>query len=309
MKTNLFFPGQGSQFEGMGLDFYRNYKTYKEIIDSASALSGINLLDVLEDRSKLDDTQNAQIAIFTMSYSITRLLAEEGIHMDAVLGMSLGEYGALTHAGVLSFTDTLMMLRKRSSLMQEAARETKGFLAAVSFLETGAVKEAIQGLDGVWISNINAQNQTVVGGESCKMEEFERRVREKGGKKITYLNVSGAFHTPLMESAGKAFREFLEDFELHPGSIPVVSNFKGDFYEEGDDKRDILSRHIYSKVLLSSCVSRLGTEEEDTNIILGPGKAMASILKQNKAKGQVLVINNVEDFSEAVRTLKEKTNG
>lgn len=309
MKTNLFFPGQGSQFEGMGLDFYRNYKTYKEIIDRASALSGINLLDVLEDQLKLDDTQNAQIAIFTMSYGITKLLEEERISMDAVLGMSLGEYGALTHAGVLSFTDTLMILRKRSSLMQEASRETKGFLAAVSFLKTGAVKEAIEGLEGVWISNINAQNQTVVGGETGKMEEFEKRVREKGAKKVTYLNVSGAFHTPLMESAGKAFREFLEDFELHPGSIPVVSNFKGDFYEEGDDKKDILSRHIYSKVLLFSCISKLMTEDEDTNVLLGPGKAIASILKQNKAKGQVLIINTVEDFIAAVRSLKEKTNG
>lgn len=309
MKTNLFFPGQGSQYAQMGLDFYRNYKTYKNIIDQVSALTGIDLLSVLEDASKLNETENAQIAIFTMSYGITRLLEEEGIPMDSALGMSLGEYGALTLAKVLTYEDTLRLLRKRSELMQKASRETEGFLAAVSFMENESVYEALEGLDNVWISNINADNQTVVGGELQMREEFERRIREKGGKKITYLQVSGAFHTPLMQAAGVAFKAYLDEFNLHQAKIPVLSNFKGDFYETEDDVREILSKHIYSTVLLSRCIEKLETKEEDLNIVLGPGKAMASILKQNKAEGQTIIINSVEDYKNAVEILKERLNG
>lgn len=309
MKTNLFFPGQGSQYAQMGLDFYRNYKTYKNIIDQVSELTGIDLLSILEDASKLNETENAQIAIFTMSYGITRLLEEEGIPMDSALGMSLGEYGALTLAKVLSYEDTLKLLRKRSELMQKASRETEGFLAAVSFMDNENVYEALEGLDNVWISNINAANQTVVGGELQMREEFENRIKEKGGKKITYLQVSGAFHTPLMKPAGLAFKTFVDEFELKQAKIPVLSNYKGDFYENGDDVKEILSRHIYSTVLLSRCIEKLDTKEEDMNIVLGPGKAMASILKQNKANGQTLIINSVEDYRSAVEILKERLNG
>ena len=309
MKTNLFFPGQGSQYAQMGLDFYRNYKTYKNIIDQVSELEGIDLLSILEDASKLNETENAQIAIFTMSYGITRLLEEEGIPMDSALGMSLGEYAALTLAEVLSYEDTLKLLRKRSELMQKASRETEGFLAAVSFMENDAVKDALDGLEKVWISNMNAANQTVVGGELQMKDEFEKRIKEKGGKKITYLQVSGAFHTPLMKTAGVAFKTYLDEFSLKQAKIPVLSNFKGDFYENEDDVKEILSKHIYSTVLLSCCIEKLDTKEEDMNIVLGPGKAMASILKQNKANGQTIIINSVEDFKTAVEILKERRNG
>ncbi|MBO1265683.1 ACP S-malonyltransferase [Proteiniclasticum sp. SCR006] len=304
MKINLMFPGQGAQFTGMGLDFYNEYEQYRALLNEASSVSGLNLLEILEDEEKLSETENTQIAIFTMSYGIAGLLRKEGIQADHALGLSLGEYGALTYGGALSVSDTTKLLRRRSDLMQLSAEERKGFLAAVSFMELAQVEEAVHGISGVSISNYNAPKQTVVGGDMEKKAEFEENIRTLGGKKITYLPVSGAFHTKLMESAATRFRDELKEFAINDPEIAVLSNFKGDFYERGDDYREILAKHIDHPVRLSDCLERLGSTEEDVHILLGPGKALQSILKQNGVKGRFYVVNTVEDFKKTVSELK-----
>lgn len=309
MKINLHFPGQGAQFKSMGLDFYEKYSTYRALIHEAGLLCGMDLVSVLNDEEKLSETENAQIAIFTMSYGIAQLLKEEGITGDHALGLSLGEYGALTYAGAMDRQDTLRLLKRRSFLMQKASEENRGFLAAVSFMPRDDVREALSGLTGVSISNCNAFNQNVVGGRFELKGEFERRIRERGGKKITFLNVSGAFHTPLMESAAVKFRDYLELFNFTHPKVPVLSNLKGDFYSEEDSMKETLTQHIHKPVLLDSCLSKLESGDEDIHILLGPGKALGSILKQNKIKGQVFTINEVDDLLKAVEGIKECQNG
>lgn len=309
MKINLHFPGQGAQFKTMGLDFYEKYSTYKDLIDEAGSISGMDLVSVLQDEEKLNETENAQLAIFTMSYGIAQLLREEGITADHALGLSLGEYGALTYTGTINRQDTMRLLKRRSYLMQKASEENPGFLAAVSFLPRESVREAIEGLEGVSISNCNAPNQNVVGGKIELKDEFERRIREHGGKKITFLNVSGAFHTNLMESAAVEFKKYLDLFTFTQPEISVLSNLKGDFYCEEDAISEILKQHIHMPVLLDSCLLRLESRDEDIHILLGPGKALGSILKQNKIKGQVFTINDVKDFEDAVTRIKESQNG
>lgn len=305
MRINLMFPGQGAQFTGMGLDFYKQFKEYETLLNEASLIGGIDLIQILENENSLNETENAQIAIFTMSYGIASLLSKEGIQADQVLGLSLGEYGALTYAGALAPEDTLKILKRRSQLMQSAADEKKGFLAAVSFMEPDQVEEAVKNLPGVYISNYNSPKQTLVGGEEDSKEEFEESIRAHGGKKITYLPVSGAFHTPLMEDAATHFHEYLNDFRFMNPRVSVLSNYKGNFYQGEDDYRGILTNHIDHPVKLSDCLSRLESSDEDVHILLGPGKALGSILKQNKLKGRVYSINSVEEFNITVKELKE----
>ncbi|MFH5836617.1 ACP S-malonyltransferase [Proteiniclasticum sp. C24MP] len=309
MKINLMFPGQGAQFTGMGLDFYKEYEEYRSLIEEASSVCDVDLLEILQDEERLSETENTQIAIFTMSYGIASLLRKEGVEADHALGLSLGEYGALTYGGALNPLDTLKILRRRSDLMQEAAQETRGFLAAVSFMDLAQVEEAVNKISGVTISNYNAPKQTVVGGEVEKKAEFEEGIRALGGKKITYLPVSGAFHTPLMKKAALRFQEYLKDFTLNDPEISVLSNYKGDFYERGEDYREILTKHIDHPVKLRDCLERLDSREEDVHILLGPGKALGSLVKQNRLKGRVYMINSVEDFKQTVKELKEKNNG
>ena len=309
MKINLMFPGQGAQFTGMGLDFCKEFKDYEMLLTKAASVSGIDLIKILEDESSLNETENAQIAIFTMSYGIASLLSKEGIQADQVLGLSLGEYGALTYAGALEPEDTIRILKRRSSLMQSAAKEKKGFLAAVSFMELDQVEESVRNLPGVYISNYNSPKQTLVGGEESRKEEFEESIRAHGGKKITYLPVSGAFHTPLMEEAATHFHEYLNDFRIMNPRVSVLSNYKGHFYQGEDDFRGILTNHIDHPVKLSDCLNRLYSIDEDVHILLGPGKALGSIIKQNKLKGRVYSINSVEEFNSTVKELKEILNG
>jgi len=293
----------------MGLDFYDKYSTYRDLIDEAGMICGTDLVSVLNDEEKLNETENAQVAIFTMSYGIAQLLKEEGIAADRALGLSLGEYGALTYAGAMDRQDTMRLLKRRSFLMQKASEENRGFLAAVSFMPRDAVREALRGLEGVAISNCNAENQNVVGGKIELKEEFEKRIREHGGKKITFLNVSGAFHTSLMESAAVKFKDYLELFTFSHPEVPVLSNLKGDFYSEEDSIKEILMNHIHKPVMLDSCLFKLESSDEDIHILLGPGKALGSILKQNKIRGQVYAINEAEDLVKAVQGIKESQNG
>lgn len=310
MSIYILFPGQGAQVPGMGHDFHTTYESYRNLVKEASDVSGIDLESVLADKDLLDRTENSQIAIFTMSTGIHRILLENGIRADALGGLSLGEYGALCAAGVFSFSDGVKLLKKRSEAMQKATEKTSGFLAAVSFFSRDLIEDALKGKEAIYISNYNAPTQTVVGGHTDMKEDMESALKAAGAKKITFLNVSGAFHTPLMEEAGTEFREYLDTFRLQDPKVRVLSNYKGDFYEVSDDYQDILEKHISSSVRFSDSLEKLPQSDEDVYIQVGPGKALASLLKQNKVKGTIYPVDSVTDLETLIKDLKkEKMNG
>ena len=306
MAIRFYFPGQGPQYENMGMDFYESFDSYKKLQEEVALVADLPLLEILKDPDALSETENAQLAIFSMSFGIAKLLSEEGIFADEVMGISLGEYAALAYSGAVRQLDTVKMLKKRSYFMSLAAKEKEGFLAAVSFLEESLVEEAVSTTENVYVSNYNAPNQLVVGGDAQKKEEILSKLKEKGAKKVTFLSVSGAFHTKYMEKAALYYGEYLKNIKFFPPEIPVYANVKGNFYERGDDFRKLLSDHVDHPVRLSSILSSMEKKEEDLHVVLGPGKAMASILKQNKVPGEVVLVSSVEQFKEAVRRVKER---
>ena len=306
MAIRFYFPGQGPQYENMGMDFYESFDSYKKLQEEVALVADLPLLEILKDPDALSETENAQLAIFSMSFGIAKLLSEEGIFADEVMGISLGEYAALAYSGAVRQLDTVKMLKKRSYFMSLAAKEKEGFLAAVSFLEESLVEEAVSTTENVYVSNYNAPNQLVVGGDTQKKEEILSKLKEKGAKKVTFLSVSGAFHTKYMEKAALYYGEYLKNIKFFPPEIPVYANVKGNLYERGDDFRKLLSDHVDHPVRLSSILSSMEKKEEDLHVVLGPGKAMASILKQNKVPGEVVLVSSVEQFKEAVRRVKER---
>ena len=306
MAIRFYFPGQGPQYENMGMDFYESFDSYKKLQEEVALVADLPLLEILKDPDALSETENAQLAIFSMSFGIAKLLSEEGIFADEVMGISLGEYAALAYSGAVRQLDTVKMLKKRSYFMSLAAKEKEGFLAAVSFLEESLVEEAVSTTENVYVSNYNAPNQLVVGGDAQKKEEILSKLKEKGAKKVTFLSVSGAFHTKYMEKAALYYGEYLKNIKFFPPEIPVYANVKGNLYERGDDFRKLLSDHVDHPVRLSSILSSMEKKEEDLHVVLGPGKAMASILKQNKVPGEVVLVSSVEQFKEAVRRVKER---
>lgn len=308
MRINVLFPGQGAQYAGMGMDFYEKFETYKKIVDKTSEALGEDLLRILQDEDELKETRNSQLAIFSMGYGIGQLLKEAGIKIDAAIGLSLGEYSALATAESFSLDQALHLLKKRSEFMQEATLKQETFLMAVSFLDKEKVLKAIDQEDDVYLANENAPNQNVVGGPKYKEEDIKEKMIAAGAKKVTSLMVSGAFHTPFMERASKAFRSEMAKVEIEFPKLPVLSNFKGDYYEEMDDMNEILAKHISSPVKLGEALQKLKAKDEDYHLIIGPGKAMASMLKQNKIPGHVLRMGTLEEFHEAMSILKEKIN-
>ncbi len=303
MSIYVLFPGQGAQVPGMGLDFLENYGVYREAVETASRISGKDLYSVFRDKELLDKTENSQIAIFTMGFGIISVLREKGIVPDAFMGLSLGEYGALASSGAFTFEDGVRLLVKRSEAMQKACDNTEGFLAAVSFFQSDLIEKALEGRDGLWVSNYNAPSQTVCGGLASRKEEFEAALKEAGAKKITFLNVSGAFHTELMAEAGKEFRSFLDGIEMKTPEAKVLSNYKGTFYEEGDDFRDILEKHIYCPVRLVQSFEALDAKDGDIFIQVGPGKALASLANQNKVKGSIFSVDSISDMEALLKEL------
>lgn len=306
MAIRFYFPGQGAQYENMGMDFYESFDSYKKLQEEVALVADLPLLEILKDPDALSETENAQLAIFSMSFGIAKLFSEEGIFADEVMGISLGEYAALAYSGAVRQLDTVKMLKKRSYFMSLAAKEKEGFLAAVSFLEESLVEEAVSTTENVYVSNYNAPNQLVVGGDAQKKEEILSKLKEKGAKKVTFLSVSGAFHTKYMEKAALYYGEYLKNIKFFSPEIPVYANVKGNLYERGDDFRKLLSDHVDHPVRLSSILSSMEKKEEDLHVVLGPGKAMASILKQNKVPGEVVLVSSVEQFKEAVRRVKER---
>lgn len=308
MKINLLFPGQGAQYADMGLDFYEKFETYRKIVDQTNEAMEENLLDVLKDSEKLKDTKNSQLAIFSMSYGISQLLKESEIKVDATVGLSLGEYSALAFGESFSLPKGLRLLKKRSELMQIAAQKHETFLLAISFLEREKVLQALEGEKEVYLANENAPNQNVIGGPKDRLDVVKEKMMEAGAKKVTELNVSAAFHTPFMEEAEMAFGEELKKETIEFPRLPVLSNFKGDFYHREDNLSKILAKHISHPVKLGEALQKLEAKDEDYHLIIGPGKAMASMLKQNKIPGHVIKIGTLEELSEAIHLLKEKTN-
>lgn len=308
MRINVLFPGQGAQYPNMGMDFYETFETYRNIVDKTSEALGEDLLRILQDEDELKETRNSQLAIFSMGYGIGQLIKEAGVKIDSALGLSLGEYSALAMAKSLTLDQTLYLLKKRSQFMEEATQERETFLMAVSFLDKEKVQEVLDCEDEVYLANENAPNQNVVGGLKTRLEDIKGKMMAAGAKKVTSLMVSGAFHTPFMETASKAFKEELAKVDIKFPKIPVLSNFKGDYYEEMDDMREILAKHISHGVKLVKGLQKLESQDEDYHLIIGPGKAFASILKQNKIPGRVLKVGTVEEFYEAITILKEKTN-
>ncbi len=308
MKINLLFPGQGAQFVGMGLDFYEEYDSYRDILDKTSVVLGEDLLQILQSEDQLAETKNSQLAIFSMGYGISKLLQEENIAVDTALGLSLGEYSALAFGESFSLEEALALLKKRSQFMQEATKEKETFLLAVSFLDREKVLLGIQADSDVYLANENAPQQNVVGGPKEKEEKIKEAMILQGAKKVTSLKVSGAFHTPYMMSASEAFREELKNYHIKDPKISVLSNFKGSFYEKGDDLQEILAHHISHPVKLGAALSCLQATDEDYHLIIGPGKSMASLLKQNKIPGKVLKVGTLDEFKACIKVLKESNH-
>lgn len=303
--VRFYFPGQGAQYAGMGEDLYEHSPWYRQLVEDITKNTGIDLRRVMMDEDKIHDTTYAQLAIFTMSYGLAKLLQEGGLTPKETLGISLGEYGALTFSGALDLGDTLHLLKERSRLMKEAAMAEEGFMAAVSFLGLEEVEKVLATEPLVSISNYNGHNQLVIGGPMSRKEALMDKMKAQGAKKVTPLQVSGAFHTSMMQKAAEGFFAVMEKVEPKALQIPVYSNVTGKLHGTKEALKKLLVDHIDHPVKLYQSLAAMEKSPSDVHVVLGPGKAMGSLLKQNKVPGEVVYVSSFEELTQALAKVKE----
>lgn len=302
-KIAFVFPGQGSQYVGMGASLCQQYPEANEIFKQANSLLGkdIKSLCLNGPAEKLNWTINTQPAIFVLSCICFRLLERKGIQVTVTAGHSLGEYTALACARAFDITNGLKLVAERARLMEEASQENSGKMVAVLGLDSKSVESIIKSLQDrgvIGIANYNCPGQVVVSGENALVDETKALFEQAGAKRVIELGVSGAFHSSLMEKAATKFRICLEKTHFSEPRIPLVSNYTGESSTKAEELKAALKKQITGAVRWQKSVETMACEGVDYFIELGPGKVIKGLIKRTLPEAKVF---NVEDS----RTLEE----
>jgi [acyl-carrier-protein] S-malonyltransferase len=301
----LLFPGQGSQYVGMGKELYGAFKCARETFEEAEEAANFRISTLCFEGPlrSLNLTVNTQPAILTVSVAALRVLrTETGICPGYVCGHSLGEYSALVAANAIDFADAVRIVRTRGELMQEAVPAGEGGMAVVLGLQEEVVKsicdQASQG-DRVSIANYNCAGQTVISGHLSAVTRAIRLAEEAGAKAATGLPVSAPMHCSLMITAGKRLREFLDRIDMRDACIPLVSNVDSLPHTEGKEIKDLLVRHVSSPVRWEESMRTLLRESVRKLVEIGPRKVLSGLAKRIHSGFEV---GNVEDIESLTKT-------
>ncbi len=285
MSLALLFPGQGSQAVGMARALAERHDAARRTLEEADDLLGFSLSGLMADgpEEELTATKNAQPAILAHSVAVLRVVADELDDPALAAGHSLGEFSAHVAAGTLGFADALEAVRLRGELMFEAGEAREGTMAAVLGLGDEALEEALAGVTaGVCVpANFNSEGQIVISGDVAGVREGMEKVKEAGAKRVVPLNVSGAFHSPLMEPAADGLRKTLEGMTFNDPTYPVISNVTARPVTRGDEARDLLVSQLTSPVRWAASVACMTEKGVDRFLELGPGSVLCGLNRRN----------------------------
>lgn len=301
-KTAFIFPGQGAQYVGMSKDFYEQIPVSRKVIDKASQATGIDIPALcFQANEKINITEYTQIAMLAAEAAMLRALEERGVRSQVNAGLSLGEYGALLASGVMSEEDAFAAVRRRGILMQEAV-PTGGAMAAVLGAEAALIEEICEKTEGiVSVANYNCPGQIVITGEKEAVEKAGESLKEAGARRIIPLNVSGPFHSGMLEGAGEKLGEALAEVKLHEFTVPYVTNVTAQYVTETSEVKELLVKQVSSPVRWQQCVERMLADGVDTFIEIGPGKTLAGFMRKIDRKAKVLNVEKAEDLEKAVK--------
>jgi len=313
MSVAFLFPGQGSQFVGMGKDIYEKYEEVRKIYELASSVTGVDLVKLCfsSTEENLKKTENAQIAIAVTSLGILEVLRKKGIKADFVAGLSLGEYVALTYAGYLTNSDCFSLLKARGYTMGNYLPKGEYEMIAVMGMEVDTVEEICKNMrnNGYFIvpANYNYSGQIVLSGEKVGTEKALELLSEAGAKRVVKLNTSGPFHTEKLEKAKEVLEKELEkiDFRKDEKSVIVFKNLDGSPYGKTDNIQQILSNHMVSPVRFDKTIQNMKNAGIDTFIEIGPGKTMTGFVKK-ELKDEEIKVYNICDLESLEKYLEEE---
>lgn len=307
-KFAFIFPGQGSQTTGMGLDLYNNFENAKKVYNTADEVLGKEISKTCFEGpdETLKQTINAQSAIVATSIAALEAFKSKcDILPTVTLGHSLGEYCAMYAAGVMDLKTTMKAIQKRSELMDEATKTTKGTMAAILGAKQEDILSSVEEASKVGlvqVANYNDPTQIVITGEIEAVNKACELIKEKGARKVVPLAVSGGFHSKLMDSAKEGFVDFVNSLELNDANIPVITNVDAKLTTKADDFKNKMPNQINSSVMWNQSIEAAIKEGVDTFIEFGNGKILAGL---NRKICPEIKTYNVSD-SETLKTVIEE---
>ncbi len=309
-KVAFVFPGQASQYPGMGKELAEKYAVARAVFDEADNALGSSISKMCFEgtEDELKQTANTQPAILTCSVAVFRVAAEKGLQPDYVAGHSLGEYSALVAAGSLKFADAVQVVRKRGTYMQEAVPAGVGAMAAILGISPAVVADACKRAAENEVcspANLNSPDQTVISGHAGAVKRAVEIASQLGAKRTVILPVSAPFHSALMMPAQEKLAKDLAQTEFSDLQWPLVTNVDADTETLGSEARDALIRQVSMPVRWEESVRALIDEGVNTFVEVGPGRVLTGLLRQIERSVAAL---NIED-EKSLHTTLERIGG
>jgi len=300
MKRTLVFPGQASQFVGMGRDIYDAHDSIRGLYAEAQDILGYDIADLTFNGplESLTETRVTQPALFITSSAFFSLLPE-AFDFHLVAGHSLGEYSALYATGVLSFSDALAIVKVRAEGMQAAGQAQKGTMAAIlnmsrEDIENICLQASQRGI--VQAANFNSPGQIVISGEEAAVNYAMEIARELGARKVVALNVSGAFHSPLMAPATEALRESIAAATFNQAKVPVIANVDAEPTQDPGIIQENLIKQLESPVLWEDSVQTMLKAGATEFVEIGPGRVLQGLIRRIERSAQVAGVGTLEQL-------------
>ncbi|SHF50728.1 ACP S-malonyltransferase [Ornithinibacillus halophilus] len=309
-RVAFMFPGQGSQVVGMGKEVHDQFKSVQDLYEKANEVLDKDITSIMFNGPKetLTETENAQPALLLSSIAIQQLLKEKGIHPVMTVGHSLGEYSALVAAGALSIEDALPLVATRGRLMEEAFPKGQGTMAAVLGLDKEKIQESLEQIKDeiVDLANINCPGQIVISGSVKGVEQATEVLKENGAKRVLPLNVSGPFHSRLMEPANKEFSKYLDKVTIHDVDTPIYANVTAQPVTDHEEIKNLLIKQLYSPVQFEASIRNMMEENIDAFVEIGSGKVLSGLVKKINRRVKTFAVQDTVSLDEFISWYEEE---
>ncbi len=304
-KTAFIFPGQGAQYVGMAKDFYDAVPVCRNVFETASAASGLDVERLcFTENDELNITEYTQTAMLAAEIAMLKALEEKGCTPDVTAGLSLGEYAALVSSGALTMEDAFYIVRRRGLYMQEAV-PSGGAMVAVLGLDTNVIQEVLDMVPGqISIANYNCPGQIVITGETGAAEIAIEKLQAAGARRCLKLNVSGPFHSPMLMDAGKKLEKVLGQIRFREIRIPYLTNVTADYVTDSKQIGELLVKQVSSSVKWQQTMERMIIDGVDTFVEIGPGRTLSGFMKKIDPTKKVLHLEKLEELDGVAAALQ-----